>query len=439
MEQIKKTEIVFYDKGKTTELFPKTEINSVIDTSTGLTVRQYIDEIKSGIKDIEEVSIPELENRVTELEDKEVDLSSYYTKVEVDNKVASQNIYIQGIDERVNDLENADNLEPEDFKTINGESLIGSGDIKVQVEIDTSDLATKEELESLDNKKQDSLVSGQNIKSINGESLVGSGNLILEAEGLEVIEVTQEEYDNLTSYDPNVLYAISDGIMGLQFRVLTEAEYNSLTSYSDNIVYVVKDKPSKTEVIGEIQTDIDKLKSMCRYSLNWFNKEEIRSGVAIGEDGVLYGGYDESSKVSGLIDLDLYRRVYTGHLLPYFYYYNPNGNATMQIRYRFLDSNKNVVSIPDFNFDSDTYEPTDVMSGTISDGGGYQGVYPDYARYIQFNLPENYDELFICNYNDLAIYKGGDGFPEYKLETFNSMCALIMNLEKRIKALEDKE
>lgn len=261
MEQIKKTEIVFYDKGKTTELFPKTEINSVIDTSTGLTVRQYIDEIKSGIKDIEEVSIPELENRVTELEEKEVDLSAYYTKVEVDNKESAQNIYIQGLDERVNDLENADNLEPEDFKTINGESLIGSGDIKVQVEIDTSDLATKEELESLDNKKQDSLVSGQNIKSINGESLVGSGNLILEAEGLEVIEVTQEEYDNLTSYDPNVLYAISDGIMGLQFRVLTEAEYNSLTSYSDNIIYVVKDKPSLSERVAELERIVAELQT----------------------------------------------------------------------------------------------------------------------------------------------------------------------------------
>lgn len=213
MEQIKKTEIVFYDKGKTTELFPKTEVNSVIDTSTGLTVRQYIDEIKSGIKDIEEVSIPELENRVTELEEKEVDLSAYYTKVEVDNKESAQNIYIQGIDERVNDLENADNLEPEDFKTINGESLIGSG------------------------------------------------NLILEAEGLEVIEVTQEEYDNLTSYDPNVLYAISDGIMGLQFRVLTEAEYNSLTSYSDNIVYVVKDKPSLSERVAELERIVAELQA----------------------------------------------------------------------------------------------------------------------------------------------------------------------------------
>lgn len=213
MEQIKKTEIVFYDKGKTTELFPKTEVNSVIDTSTGLTVKQYIDEIKSGIKDIEEVSIPELENRVTELEEKEVDLSAYYTKVEVDNKESAQNIYIQGIDERVNDLENADNLEPEDFKTINGESLIGSG------------------------------------------------NLILEAEGLEVIEVTQEEYDNLTSYDPNVLYAISDGIMGLQFRVLTEAEYNSLTSYSDNIVYVVKDKPSLSERVAELERIVAELQA----------------------------------------------------------------------------------------------------------------------------------------------------------------------------------
>lgn len=244
---MKKTEIVFYDKGKTTELFPKTEVNSVIDSTTGLTVKQYIDEIQSGIKDIEDVTIPELDTRVSDLENNKPDLSSYYTKVEVDNKVASQNIHIQGIDERVSDLENADNLEPEDFKTINGESLIGSGDIKVQVEIDTTDLATKEEL----NQKQDSLVSGENIKSINGETILGSGNILIEGGGLEVIELTQEEYDNLSEYDPNVLYAIKDGIMGLQFRVLTEAEYKALTSYSENVIYVVKDKSSRLDELEQ--------------------------------------------------------------------------------------------------------------------------------------------------------------------------------------------
>lgn len=417
MEQIKKTEIVFYDKGKTTELFPKTEINSVIDTSTGLTVRQYIDEIKSGIKDIEEVSIPELENRVTELEEKGVDLSGYYTKVEVDNKVASQNIYIQGIDERVNDLENAENLEPEDFKTINGESLIGSGDIKVQVEIDTSDLATKEELESLDNKKQDSLVSGQNIKSINGESLVGSGNLILEAEGLEVIEVTQEEYDNLTSYDPNVLYAISDGIMGLQFRVLTEAEYNSLTSYSDNIVYVVKDKTSRVETKLE--------ESSIATGLNIYDYNNRKVGYRIGDNGELVeaSGYS----VSGLINLEYHKTesmVY-GEAL----YINCVSGDITENRYRWIDSDGNVRGIWDGHEEKEE---------TIKYGTMISPMYiPEYAKYIQIEV-HGLEDITVANYQELldAGITGDDLPLPYESYNLQEVVNKLFQIEKRLKLLE---
>lgn len=417
MEQIKKTEIVFYDKGKTTELFPKTEINSVIDTSTGLTVRQYIDEIKSGIKDIEEVSIPELENRVTELEEKDVDLSAYYTKVEVDNKVASQNIYIQGIDERVNDLENADNLEPEDFKTINGESLIGSGDIKVQVEIDTSDLATKEELESLDNKKQDSLVSGQNIKSINGESLVGSGNLILEAEGLEVIEVTQEEYDNLTSYDPNVLYAISDGIMGLQFRVLTEAEYNSLTSYSDNIIYVVKDKTSRVETKLE--------ESSIATGINIYNYNNRKVGYRIGDDGELVeaSGYS----VSGLINLEYHKTESMAYGVAV-YIHCVSGDITKN-RYRWIDADGNVRGM---------WSGLDEKEETIKYGNMFSPMYiPEYAKYIQIEV-QGLEDITVANYQELLDSGITDDDLPLPYESYNlqEVVNKLFQIEKRLKLLE---
>ena len=60
------------------------------------------------------------------------------------------------------------------FKTINGESILGSGDIKVETESDEnqnvnlSDYAKNSDLA----KKQDKLVSGTNIKSINGESII---------------------------------------------------------------------------------------------------------------------------------------------------------------------------------------------------------------------------------------------------------------------------
>ena len=62
------------------------------------------------------------------------------------------------------------------IKTINGTSLLGSGNIEVAANVDLSNLATKEEL----NAKQDTLVSGTNIKTVNGNSLLGSGDITIE-------------------------------------------------------------------------------------------------------------------------------------------------------------------------------------------------------------------------------------------------------------------
>ena len=64
------------------------------------------------------------------------------------------------------------------IKTINGESVLGSGNISV--EADTTNLATKTELNGVSEAvagKQDALVSGANVKTINGKSILGGGNL----------------------------------------------------------------------------------------------------------------------------------------------------------------------------------------------------------------------------------------------------------------------
>ena len=54
------------------------------------------------------------------------------------------------------------------------------------MDIDTDNLATKEELETLSERlgeKQEKLVSGENIKTINGESVLGSGNITIQGGG----------------------------------------------------------------------------------------------------------------------------------------------------------------------------------------------------------------------------------------------------------------
>ena len=51
---------------------------------------------------------------------------------------------------------------------------------------DDKDLVTKEYVDDADDLKQDTLVSGTNIKTINSQSLLGSGNIDIGGGGAEV-------------------------------------------------------------------------------------------------------------------------------------------------------------------------------------------------------------------------------------------------------------
>ena len=153
------------------------------------------------------------------------------------------------------------------IKTINGESILGEGNLEISggggttdytqltnkpqinsvelsgnkslsdlgVPTKTSELTndsgfltsipdeyvTETELNAGLGNKQDTLVSGTNIKTVNGESLLGSGNIDIESvsnpvtygSGTQpqvhtILVVTQSEYDAISSKDPNTQYLI---------------------------------------------------------------------------------------------------------------------------------------------------------------------------------------------------------------------------------------
>ena len=56
---------------------------------------------------------------------------------------------------------------------------------------------------------QPKLVSGENIKTINGNDILGEGDIIIEGGNGNIVELTQSEYDNITP-EENTLYVISD-------------------------------------------------------------------------------------------------------------------------------------------------------------------------------------------------------------------------------------
>ena len=155
------------------------------------------------------------------------DLSDYYTKTETNALVnpkleqvtLTQAAYDALETKEDNVLYVINDAEDFKFKTINGEQIIGEGNIEVAANVDLSDYATKSELNAKQDTitdletirsgaakgatalqsvpdtyalksdipdittKQDTLVSGTNIKTINGISLLGEGNISISGEG----------------------------------------------------------------------------------------------------------------------------------------------------------------------------------------------------------------------------------------------------------------
>lgn len=70
------------------------------------------------------------------------------------------------------------------IKTINGASVLGSGDISIQTSTAwggiTGTLSSQSDLNTVLTAKQDALVSGTSIKTVNSTSLLGSGNIAVQ-------------------------------------------------------------------------------------------------------------------------------------------------------------------------------------------------------------------------------------------------------------------
>ena len=79
--------------------------------------------------------------------------------------------------------------------------------------------------------KQDALVSGENIKTINNESILGSGNITIQSGGgSPTVELTQAEYDALVTagtVSANTYYIITDAQAGDLTQYWTSAQTQS--------------------------------------------------------------------------------------------------------------------------------------------------------------------------------------------------------------------
>lgn len=78
------------------------------------------------------------------------------------------------------------------------------------------------------------LTEHQKLKTINNESIVGDGNIEIKGGGSPVVNLTQAEYDELETKDPNTLYNITDAesidINNYYTKTEANARYNPILS-----------------------------------------------------------------------------------------------------------------------------------------------------------------------------------------------------------------
>ena len=129
---------------------------------------------------------------------------------------------------------------------------------------DTSDFATKTEL----NAKQDTLVSGTNIKTINNESILGSGNIEIQGGGGGMDEDTE--------------LLISSALVDLNDRKIDATEVKE--NYQKKGDYATNTKVDTKANISDVptNTDYEEAQKITSWSLNDLNKKivELEARVA---------------------------------------------------------------------------------------------------------------------------------------------------------------
>lgn len=84
------------------------------------------------------------------------------------------------------------------------------------------------DIQALENSKQDNLISGQSIKTINGQSLLGTGDITIEGgSGIEVVTHTVAEWNAMPGY------------VGQSGTICVYTDYTTYTDESNSKTYIV--------------------------------------------------------------------------------------------------------------------------------------------------------------------------------------------------------
>lgn len=188
------------------EYITETELNDK-DYATNTTVNSKQDKLVSGenIKTINGYSLLGSGN-IAIGGGGSTDLSNYYTKTESDNKfqlkgdyITPDNIdsYLDTINQDITELETS---KQEAFQ-VNQPLVFSRSGEDLVLDVNLDNYVTDGELDD----KQDKLISGTNIKTINGNSILGSGNIEISGAG-ESLPYLKVGLTSIVSGDFNAVY-----------------------------------------------------------------------------------------------------------------------------------------------------------------------------------------------------------------------------------------
>ena len=151
----------------------------------------------------------------------------------------------------------------ENIKTINNQSILGSGNITIEggsdVEVDQNYLPTSENAQSgkavaeAVSDKQDSLVSGTNIKTINNQSILGSGNITIE--GGSGSSITVDQTFNPESENAQSGKAVAEAVVSEQKRANNTFSNALKGSKSGSAILIDDVSPVTREMSAKISSD----------------------------------------------------------------------------------------------------------------------------------------------------------------------------------------
>jgi hypothetical protein len=216
----------------------------------------------------------------------------YYTKAEADEKFQPKGDYVTPedvdsiigsvIDEKIvpiqNEIDELETSKQEVFQ-VNQPLYFERDNEDLTLNVNLDNYATKEDLENIDiSGKQDTLVSGVNIKTINNESILGSGN----------INTKYTSGDNISILDSEISWVAPD----VQFvnNIFADNESLKYTIADFKGDYTEKEFPLATTEVAGLMSPEDKAK----LDAGSGGGSEITTIILdYNSNSVLKGSYDE--------------------------------------------------------------------------------------------------------------------------------------------------